>query len=222
MIQTPPAPGGWAGPGAGWPPIRSCARRPRRRPGPPCVPLGRRCRTRRWHRRSRPASVTAARAGGRRRRGPGAPWPAPGSWLATGRRSSPGPGRVPARGRWTPAAGWAALPDGPARWWRAWPARPGSGRVWLAGRVGSGSPPPPGRHGPERAGRWPGWVAWQAPCWCCHSRSPWPVTAPTLAGLDLAAGWSLLGDSDRPASADSDRCRLPGPLGSTTKPWEAR
>ena len=50
-------------------------------------------------------------------------------------------------------------------------------------------------------------AAWQPPCWCCHARSPWPVTAPTLTGLDLAAGRSLLGDGDRSAFADRDRCR---------------
>ena len=41
-------------------------------------------------------------------------------------------------------------------------------------------------------------VAWQPPLLVLPLRSPWPVTAPVPIGLDLATGWSLLGDGGRP------------------------
>ena len=49
-------------------------------------------------------------------------------------------------------AGWTAVSGAPARWWEERPAGSGSGRAGLAGRVGSGSPPRPGRQGPGANG----------------------------------------------------------------------
>ena len=114
--------------------------------------------------------------------------------MVSGRGSGAGLGAGLVGGRVGGVAGWGGGPPGGGAGrgggggGGARPGRPGSGSApQSSGHWDAGSPPQPGRQGPRRQERWSGSVAWQPPCWCCHLRSPWPITGLAPAGHSAAA-----------------------------------